>query len=45
MRERNTYAWSKRAWLMSATGDDDGAVSATARARELAGQIQAATVA
>ena len=45
MRERNTYAWSKRAWLMSATGDDDGAVSATARARELAGQIQAAAVA
>jgi tetratricopeptide (TPR) repeat protein len=43
VRECNTYAWSKRAWLMNAAGDHRGAASAMARARELAGEIQAAT--
>jgi hypothetical protein len=42
VRECNTYAWTKRAWLMNATGDLAGAASAMARARELAGQIRAA---
>ncbi len=41
VRECNTYAWSKRAWLASATGDERGAASAMARARELAGEIRA----
>jgi hypothetical protein len=41
VRECNTYAWSKRAWLMTATGDQRGAASAAARARELAGEIRA----
>jgi tetratricopeptide (TPR) repeat protein len=44
MRECNTYAWSKRAWLMNAAGDHPGAASAMARARELAGEIQVAAV-
>ena len=42
VRECNSYAWSKRAWLRNAAGDQTGAASAMARARELAGQIQAA---
>jgi tetratricopeptide (TPR) repeat protein len=42
MRECNSYAWSKRSWLRNAAGDQPGAASAMARARELAGQIQAA---
>ncbi len=42
VRECNTYAWSKRAALMSATGDQRGAASAMARARELAAEIRAA---
>ncbi len=41
VRECNTYAWSKRAALLGATGDDRGAASALARARELAGEIRA----
>ena len=41
VRECNTYAWSKRAWLMTAAGDQRGAASAMARARELAGEIRA----
>jgi len=45
MRECNTYAWSKRAWLMNATGDQSGAASAMARARELAGEIRAVAAA
>jgi tetratricopeptide (TPR) repeat protein len=44
VRECNTYAWSKRAWLRDAAGDQAGASAAMARARELAGKIrQAAT--
>jgi tetratricopeptide (TPR) repeat protein len=42
MRECNTYAWSKRAWLMGATGDRRGAATALERASELAGDIKAA---
>jgi len=42
VREGNSYAWSKRAWLRDAAGDQAGAASAMARARELAGQISAA---
>jgi tetratricopeptide (TPR) repeat protein len=42
VRECNTYAWSKRAWLSDAAGDKASAASAMARARELAGQIRAA---
>jgi len=42
MRDCNSYAWTKRAWLRNAAGDQAGAASAMARARELAGQIQAA---
>jgi tetratricopeptide (TPR) repeat protein len=42
MRECNSYAWTKRAWLMNATGDRAGAATAMARARELSGQIAAA---
>jgi tetratricopeptide (TPR) repeat protein len=41
VRECNTYAWSKRAALMSAAGNQPGAASAMARARELAGEIRA----
>ena len=42
MRECNTYAWSKRAWLRDAAGDQAGAAAALARARELAGEIRTA---
>jgi hypothetical protein len=42
VRERSTYAWSKRAFLLAAAGDPVGAASAAARERELAAQIQAA---
>jgi tetratricopeptide (TPR) repeat protein len=42
VRECNTYAWSKRAWLKDAVGDRNGAASALARACELAGQIRVA---
>lgn len=42
VRECNTYTWSKRAWLRNAAGDQIGASSAMARARELAGQIRRA---
>jgi hypothetical protein len=42
VRECNTYAWSKRAWLKDAAGDRDGAASALARATELATDIRAA---
>ena len=42
VRECNTYAWSKRAWLKDAAGDRDGAASALARVSELAGQIRVA---
>jgi tetratricopeptide (TPR) repeat protein len=42
MRECNTYAWSKRAWLRDAAGDQAGAAAAMARARELAAEIKAA---
>jgi hypothetical protein len=42
VRECNTYAWSKRAWLLAAAADQPGAASAEARAFELATQIRAA---
>ena len=42
MRECNTYAWSKRAFLRDAAGDQAGAAAAMARARELASEIRAA---
>jgi tetratricopeptide (TPR) repeat protein len=42
VRECNTYAWSKRAWLRNVAGDQDGAASALARASELAGLIRVA---
>jgi tetratricopeptide (TPR) repeat protein len=42
MRECNTYAWSKRAWLRDAAGDQAGAAAAMARARELAAEIRTA---
>ena len=42
VRECNTYAWSKRAWLRNAAGDQTGLSSAMARARELAGEIRKA---
>jgi hypothetical protein len=42
VRECNTYAWSKRAWLSGQAGDKDGAASAQARADELTGQIRLA---
>ena len=42
VRERNTYAWSKRAALLSAAGDQPGAQAAESRERELAGQIRSA---
>ena len=42
VRECNTYAWSKRARLLTATADPGGAASAEARASELATQIRAA---
>jgi tetratricopeptide (TPR) repeat protein len=42
LRECNSYAWSKRAWLQDAAEDPAGAASAKARAQELAGQIRVA---
>jgi hypothetical protein len=42
VRECNTYAWSKRAWLSGLAGDKDGAASAQARADELVGAIRVA---
>jgi tetratricopeptide (TPR) repeat protein len=42
VRECNTYAWSKRAWLKDAAGDPDGAASALTRASQLAGEIRVA---
>jgi hypothetical protein len=42
VRGGNTYAWSKRAFLLAATGDPVGAATAAARERELAAQIRAA---
>jgi tetratricopeptide (TPR) repeat protein len=45
MRECNTYAWSKRAWLMRATGDQPGAATAMTRARQLAAEIRAVATA
>jgi hypothetical protein len=42
VREGNTYAWSKRAWLRRAAGDEPGASAAQARASELAGEIRRA---
>jgi hypothetical protein len=42
VRECNTYAWSKRAWLSGLAGDKDGAASAQARADELVGEIRVA---
>lgn len=42
VRECSTYAWSKRALLLAAAGNTVGAVSATARQAELAGQIRSA---
>jgi hypothetical protein len=42
VRECSTYAWSKRALLMSAAGDQFAAASARAREQQLATQIQAA---
>jgi hypothetical protein len=42
VRERNTYAWSKRASLLAVLADQPGAASALARGADLAGQIRAA---
>ena len=42
VRECSTYAWSKRAFLLAATGDTAGAASAAARELELATEIRAA---
>jgi hypothetical protein len=42
VRDGNTYAWSKRAWLRRAAGDEPGAASAQARASALAGEIRQA---
>jgi hypothetical protein len=42
VREGSTYAWSKRAFLLAATGDSAGAASAAARELELATEIRAA---
>ncbi|HEY2126029.1 MAG TPA: tetratricopeptide repeat protein [Streptosporangiaceae bacterium] len=42
VREGNTYAWSKRAWLRRAAGDEPGASAAQARASALAGEIRRA---
>ncbi len=44
VRECNTYAWSKRASLLTGTADGSGAAAAAARARDLAGEIRAAAV-
>ncbi len=45
VRQCNTYAWSKRAGLLAAAGDEAGAASAAARASELAAQAHAAVAA
>jgi hypothetical protein len=42
VRECNTYAWSKRAWLSDLTGDKNAAASAQARTDELINQIRLA---
>jgi tetratricopeptide (TPR) repeat protein len=42
VREGSTYAWSKRAFLLAATGDTAGAASAAARELELATEIRVA---
>jgi hypothetical protein len=42
VRECSTYAWSKRAFLLAATGDRAGEASAAARRLELAAEIRAA---
>ena len=42
VRECSTYAWSKRAFLLAATGDTAGAASAAARELELATEIRVA---
>jgi hypothetical protein len=42
VRECSTYAWSKRAFLLAATGDTAGAASAAARELELAADIRVA---
>ena len=42
VRECSTYAWSKRAFLLAATGDTAGAASAAARELELAAEIRVA---
>jgi hypothetical protein len=39
VRECSTYAWTKRALLLAATGDHPGAASARAREQHLAAQI------
>ncbi|MGP7997226.1 MAG: tetratricopeptide repeat protein [Streptosporangiaceae bacterium] len=45
VREGDTYAWSKRAWLRRAAGDEPGAAAALARAGALAGEIRQASAA
>jgi hypothetical protein len=45
VRECSTYAWSKRAFLLAATGDTAGAASAAARELELASEIRVAAAA
>jgi hypothetical protein len=42
VRECSTYAWSKRAFLLAATGDTAGAAAAAARELELATEIRVA---
>jgi hypothetical protein len=42
VRDCSTYAWSKRAFLLAATGDTAGAASAAARELELATEIRVA---
>jgi hypothetical protein len=42
VRDCSTYAWSKRAFLLAATGDAAGAASAAARELELATEIRVA---
>ena len=42
LRECNTYAWSKRASLLTATADKSGVTTSAARALDLAGEICAA---
>ncbi len=44
-RERSTYAWSKRAHLLSRLGAASAASAAAGRQRELAADIQAAVAA